>query len=129
MNCSIWHLKYNIGVNGEFDINFEKNTKSGTKKIGQTMTLQKAIDMGEYDPKFLANFSEWHTLTKFMQWRYIREAIKNRKRFLLMQWADINNVLDFRLKPELNEALRNIEKQQKELGEREEKLQLEYSRG
>lgn len=116
-------------MRGEFDENFEKDSKSKPRKIGQTMTLQKAVDMGEYDPSFLANFAEWHSLTKFMQWRYVSEAIRNRKRFLLLQWAEINNALDFRLKPELNQALKNIEKQQKDMAEKEEKLQLEFSKG
>ncbi|MCL4384377.1 hypothetical protein M1116_02900 [Patescibacteria group bacterium] len=93
------------------------------------MTLQKAVDMGEYDPEFLANFPEWHQLTRMMQWRYVREAIKNRKRFLLLQWAEVTNTLDLRLKPELKEALRNIEKQQEKVNQDEEKLQVEFAKG
>lgn len=115
-------------MRGEIDDGLEKNSRSKTTKIAQTMTLQKAIDMGEYDPSFLANFSEWHTITKFMQWQYIRQAIKNRRQFLWVQWAEINNVLDFRLKPELKEALKNIENQQVKLNQEEERLQIEFSR-
>jgi hypothetical protein len=91
------------------------------------MTLEKAIEMGEYDPEYLSVFAEWHNLTKMMQWQYVREAIKNRKRFLLRQWAEIFNILDFSSKPQLAEAMKNIEKQQKKLAEDEERLQVEFS--
>jgi hypothetical protein len=47
---------------------------------------------------------------------------------LRVQWAEINNVLDFRLKPHLKEALLNIQKQLKELDKDEERLYLEYSK-
>ncbi|KKQ92681.1 MAG: hypothetical protein UT58_C0020G0009 [Microgenomates group bacterium GW2011_GWC1_39_7b] len=43
-----------------------------------------------------------------------------------MQYAEINNVLDFRLKPELKETLDNIHKQLKMLDGVFEKLSIEY---
>jgi hypothetical protein len=49
------------------------------------------------------------------------------KRHLLTQWAEINNVLDFRLKPELKSALKNIEEQMRDLENDRERLYLEYS--
>ena len=116
-------------MRGEIDDNFEKNTPKGKGSVSRTMTLQKAVDMGEYDPHFLANFAEWHELTSMMRWNYVRQAIKNRKRFLLMQWAEITNVLDLSQKPQLKEALKNIEKQQAKVGQDEEKLQIEFAKG
>ncbi len=102
--------------------------KSGGSQVSQTMTLQKAIDMGEYDPEFLSTFVEWHTYSKHIQFEYIRKALDNRNRQLIVQWAEINNMLDFRLKPQLAEALKNIEKQIKKLDKDREQLYFEYSK-
>ncbi|MBI1872065.1 hypothetical protein HYS10_01460, partial [Candidatus Collierbacteria bacterium] len=62
---------------------------SSPKVVSPTMTLQKAIDMGEYDPDFLATFPEWHQLSRHMQWQTIREALINRRRQLRVQWAEV----------------------------------------
>ncbi len=35
--------------------------RSGGKQTSSKMTLQKAIDMGEYKQEFLGTFLEWHT--------------------------------------------------------------------
>ena len=96
-----------------------------TKSVG--MTLQKAIEMEEYHPEYLATFAEWHTLSRHTQFQHIREALDNRNRHLITQWAEINNMLDFHLKPHLQIALKNIEKQLKKLDSDREKLYLEYS--
>lgn len=116
-------------MRGEFDDDAEKNRPRKANAISKSMTLQKAVDMGEYDPEFLGNFAEWHSLTRMMQWNYVRQAIKNRKRFLLLQWAEIANILDLRLKPELKEALKNIEKQQEKVNQDEERLQIDFAKG
>lgn len=111
----------------EFDgvIERKSNSKSGRNMKG--ITLQKAVDMGEYHPEYLATFPEWHQLSRIMQWQFIRQAIKNRRRFLLVQWAEINNQLDFSQKPYLANAAKNIELQSKKLNQDEEKFQVEYS--
>lgn len=92
------------------------------------MTLEKAVEMGEYDPSYLSTFEEWHLLTRHLQFQYIKKGVENRRRQLSMQWSSINNVLDFSLKPELKEVLRNIEKNLKKLDKDEERLYIEYSR-
>jgi len=91
------------------------------------MTLQKAVDMGEYEPEYLATFAEWHTLSRHVQFQFVKQGLENRNKQLLTQWAEIVNTLDFRLKPHLAEALKNIEKQMKLLDKEREKLYLEYS--
>lgn len=91
------------------------------------ITLQRAIDMGEYDPDYLATFAEWHGLSRNMQWQMIHDALKNRRKLLNRNWAEIVNQPDFSKKPYLNVALRNIESQLKKLQVDEEKLQVEYS--
>ena len=63
-----------------------------------------------------------------MQFQYIREALDNRNKHLITQWAEINNMLDFRLKPNLAMALKNIEAQLKKLDKDKERLYLEYSK-
>ena len=92
------------------------------------MTLQIAIDMGEYDPDFLSTFPEWHELSRHIQFQMIKTALDNRERQLTVQWAEIVNFLDFRLKPHLKEALENVQKQLKSLTKDRERLYLEYSK-
>ncbi len=106
----------------------EKTTSSG-KSSTPNMTLQKAVDMGEYDPEYLSTFPEWHTFSRHIQFQYIRQALENRHRHLITQWAEINNMLDYRLKPELRTAQQNVEKQLKKLEDDRERLFLEYSAG
>lgn len=91
------------------------------------LTLQQAIEFGEYDPKYLANFAEWHTLSVHVQWQLIRKALNNRHSQLITQYAELNNVLDLRLKPDVQEAMKNVEKQLKDFERDREKLYVEYS--
>jgi hypothetical protein len=105
-----------------------KGISSSPKNLSNTLTLDKAIELGEYAPKFLAQFPEWKRFSRHVQFEYIRKAIDNRNRHLITQWAEITNVLDFRLKPHLNEALRNIEKQLQALRDDKERLYFEYSK-
>jgi len=102
-----------------------QSSVSGSSSVN--ITLKDAIDLGEYNPEYLATFPEWHTLSAYVQFQYIKQALDNRVRNLTVQWAEINNVLDFRLKPGLKEALKNIEKQVKQIENDREKLYLEYS--
>jgi len=106
----------------------EKLSSSGQSTQTANMTLQKAIEMGEYDPEYLATFPEWHGLSRHIQFEHIRTALENRNKQLITQWAEINNMLDFRLKPNMQTALKNIEKQLKLLDKDKEKLYLEYSK-
>lgn len=99
----------------------------GPKAKSPTITLQKAIDMGEYDPEYLATFPEWYELSRHFQWQIIREALKNRTRQLRIQWAEVVNQPDFSKKPNLKIALKNIEKQLAIVQTDEENLQVEYS--
>lgn len=106
---------------------FEKGSGGTPVAVTPSMTLPQAVQMGEYKPDFLATFPEWHKFSPHVQLQYIRQAIDNRKHQLLTQWAEINNVLDFRLKPELKKALKNIESQMSELERDREKIYLDYS--
>ncbi len=94
----------------------------------QTITLQEAIERGEYDPGYLSTFPDWHQLSRHVQFQYIRDALRNRDKQLITQWAEIANILDFSKKPYLTEALRNIEAQRKKLEEDKEFLYAEYSK-
>lgn len=104
----------------------EKIKGGNPGKVSSKMTLQKAVDLGEYDPNYLSTFPEWATLSKHVQFQFIRKGLENRKRQLVLSYAEINNVLDFRLKPELKETLDNIHKQLKFLDDEFEKLSMEY---
>jgi hypothetical protein len=104
----------------------ESITGGGSPQVVQKMTIQKAVDFGEYDPKYLSTLPEWHTLSKHIQFQYIKTALENRRHQLLQQYAEISNVLDFRLKPELKETLNSIHKQLKQLDSDFEKISMEY---
>lgn len=105
----------------------ERNNSSPSQGAPTKFTLQKAVEFGEYRPDFLAQFPEWHTLTRHIQFEFIRKALENRNRQLVVHWAEIVNVLDFRLKPHLSEALKNIENQLEVLKQDKEDLYVEYS--
>jgi hypothetical protein len=107
----------------------EQGISSKPTMIATKLTLEKAVELGEYDPDFLANFPEWHILSRHIQFQYIRKALDNRNRQLLGQYAELNNVLDLRNKPEVWKAIKNMEKQLHELLEIKEKLFSEYSAG
>jgi hypothetical protein len=104
----------------------EKISPGKPRAKGTKMSLQKAIDMGEYNPAYLSTFPEWQELSPHIRFQFIKTAIENRRRQLVMQYADICNVLDFRLKPELKETLDNIHKQLKKLDSDFEKISMEY---
>lgn len=92
-----------------------------------SISLQQAIDFGEYDPQALANFSEWHTLSGHIQWQLIRKALDVRQRQLISQYAELNNVLCYSKKPNIHEACKSVEKQLQVLAKDREKLYAEYS--
>lgn len=109
---------------GEFS---EREPRKPQKTKSSSMTLEKAVEMGEYDPSFLATFPEWATFSNNIRFNYIMRAIKNRKRFLQLNYAETFNVIDFSLKPELKIVLQNIQNKLAEIQKDEEKLRLEYS--
>lgn len=107
--------------------NFEKGTSSSTSQNKGTLTLQQVIDLGEYSPEYLQNFTEWHTLSPHIQWQFIRKALDIRNRQLITQYAELNNVLDLSKKPAVQQAMKNVEKQMQKLSKDREKLYIEYS--
>ena len=111
-----------------FEDNLEKGKSSSKKPSGQKMTLQKAVDLGEYNPEYLSTFPEWHELSRHVQFQFIRQGLDNRRRQLTVQYAEIVNVLDLRLKPHMQEALDNVQKQIKKVDSDREELYLEYSK-
>ncbi len=92
------------------------------------MTLAKAIEMGEYDPDYLATFPEWYTHPRHSQFQLISKALDNRRKHLLVQWAELNNVLDFSKKPHLRDALKNVEQQLRKVRGDKERIFVEFSR-
>ncbi len=113
-------------MSDEFGELNEREPKSKPVKKTTKMTLEKAVEMGEYNPEFLSTFPEWSSFTNNIRWHYIRQAIQNRRRFLLLNWAETNNVLDLRLKPELKQVLDKINNQVLDLNREEERLRIEY---
>lgn len=105
----------------------EQNLSSGPPPQKANITLQQAIDFGEYDPKSLSNFAEWHTLSTHIQFQLVRKALEIRHKQLITQYAEINNVLDFSKKPHIHVALKNVEKQIAELMKDRERLYVEFS--
>jgi hypothetical protein len=109
---------------------YEPSIERGNAPSASTpmMTLQKAIDLGEYEPEYLSRFPDWQQLSRHVQFQLIRKAIANREYQLVSEWCAVNNVLDFSKKPELRDALRNIEKQQKQLKVDTERLYIEWTK-
>jgi len=101
--------------------------RSTLKRKRKEITLQKAIEMGEYEIAYLSTFPEWQKVTTIMQWQMIIQAIKNRRRFLELNWAETFNLLDFSKKPELADALKNIERQLEKCRKDEERLRVEWA--
>ncbi|MEI6691001.1 MAG: hypothetical protein WCL07_04635 [bacterium] len=105
----------------------EQSLGGGGSQVKSSLTLNQAIDFGEYDPKVLENFAEWHTLSVHIQWQLIRKALDIRNRQLITQYAELSNALDFSKKPEVNKACKNVERQIKALAVAKENLYIEYS--
>jgi hypothetical protein len=101
---------------------------TSTPKPSKNLTLKEAIELGEYDLNYLSTFAEWHSLSRHIQFQYISEAIENRRKHLLMQWSELDRMIDYRLKPHLKEAQENIQKQLKKVMTDREKLFVEYSK-
>lgn len=102
-------------------------TKGSTGTNVKKITLEKAIELGEYDPNFLSNFAEWHELSRHVQFQLIRKALDNRYRQLVTQYAELSNVLDFSKKPEIRSAMENVDAQIKILRRDKEALYSQYS--
>ena len=110
----------------ENEPSIETSQKSKPPKTGK-MSLQQAIDLGEYRPEYLTNFAEWHTLSTYIQFQMIRQALEIRHRQLITQYAELNNVLDLRNKPHVQEAMKNVEKQLRMFEQDREELFVRYS--
>lgn len=103
--------------------NFETQKQTPKPANHTTLTLQKAVDLGEYDPEFLATFAEWHDLTPHLQWQLVRKGLINRRQSLTINWAEIANQPDYSKKPHLKPIQESIQKQLHKLQEDEEYLQ------
>lgn len=112
----------------EDDIPKEKLTQSKPTKHSGKMTLREAVKLGEYNPEFLSTFPEWIDMSPHVQLQFIKEGMDNRRKQLLMQWAEMDRAIDARLKTNLHEAQKNIEKQLRKIQDDRERLYYEYSK-
>lgn len=108
---------------GEFSERTSKSKPSTTSH----MTLEKAIELGEYNEDYLSTFPEWQKLSDNIRFNYLIKAIKNRRQFLRLNYAETFNVLDFSKKPELAEVLNKINSRLIELQKEEENYRIKYS--
>lgn len=105
----------------------ESLKSSAPTPAGAFLTLQKAIDLGEYDPEYLSRFPEWHEFSRHAQFQLIKRAIENRDAQIWRHYAELNNVLDLRLKPEIKPAMDKLVEEHKKLMGEKEKLFLEFA--
>lgn len=91
------------------------------------ISFEKAIELGEYSPQFLSQYPEWKQMSRHVQYQFIKQALDNRHKQLRRQWADLNNQLDYRLKPHLAEAKKKVEQAMQELNVEEEQIMVEYA--
>jgi hypothetical protein len=88
----------------------KEHSTSGGGPYTSAMTLQRAVQLGEYQPDYLSRFPEWVTMSRYVQLRFIREGMRSRKPQLMTQYAVLFNVLHFsektaELEPKLNHIL------------------------
>ncbi len=112
---------------GEYEDSNETLKSSAPPTTSNFLTLQKAIEFGTYEPEELAVYAEWHQLSRPGQYQLVKQAVDNRLRHLIQQWAEITNVLDFSKKPHLKEALEKIMDQRKKVLEDKERLMIEFA--
>lgn len=91
------------------------------------ISFKEAIEMGKYEPDFLAQFPEWEKFDPQIQYQYVIKALTNRRKLLRQQWAAIVTQLDFSKKPHLEEAQHKVEKAIQQLNKDEERLVVEYA--
>ncbi len=106
----------------------EKLQNSGSSSTSSLLNLQAAVNMGEYEPDYLARFPEWQELTVTMQFEFVRKGIEQKRRQLRLQYATTFNAPNYSKKPHLEEAIKNIFARLRKLQEDEERLSIEYSR-
>lgn len=94
-----------------------------------SLTLNEAIDFGEYNPEYLSQFEEWQTLSPHIQWQLIRKALDTRRQQLITQYAELNNILDMSKKPHVQKAMKDVEEQLQKVMDDRERLYIEYSAG
>lgn len=101
---------------------------SGGKPIASTtITLLKAVELGEYEPSQLSRFPEWHTLSNHAQYEIVRKGLQNHDFQLRRLWAEINNQLNYSTKPSLQKARDNVDLQIQQLRKDEDRLMVEFT--
>jgi hypothetical protein len=114
---------------GEYEDSNEILTSSAPPPSNNLLTLQKAVDFGTYEPEELSVFAEWHKLPRPAQYQLIKKALDNRLYHLIQQYSELNNALDFRNKPHLQEAQAKVMEQRQKVLADKERLMIEYSGG
>lgn len=105
----------------------EQRSSGNATSNSALMTLQKAIDLGEYEPEVLAQFDEWRLLSAHGQWQMIKQGLDNREKQLRVQQAELFNSVDFSKKPQLMEAIWEIQHKITKIWEDKERLYVEYA--
>ncbi len=95
--------------------------------IKPSLTFKELIELGKYEEEYLSQYSEWGTFDRHIKFQFISQAIKNRRRQIRIQWANLANQLNFSKKPHLADAQKKVEKALKDLDEDEERLMVEYA--
>ena len=103
------------------------SSSAGPQPTSPGLTLEKAIEMGEYDPEYLGQFPQWHQYSVHLQFELIKNGLANRRRQLLTQWMEIERANDFSKKSHLQEASKSIMKQLDKLTKDKERLYTKYS--
>lgn len=91
------------------------------------ISFKEAIELGKYEPEYLCRYDEWQKIDRHVQFQFITQALTNRRRQLRLQWAGLNNQLDFSKKPYLKDALKKVEQAMKDLNADEERLFVEFA--
>ena len=105
----------------------EYGSGGGSASDTGVMTLQKAVELGEYEPHYLARFPDWSLLSRHVQSQLIRKGLENRWYQLMRKWSDLANVDFYSMKPHLGTAQKKVEEEIKNLEADRERLLEEYA--
>ncbi len=94
----------------EFEASKERGSSGGGSPSTGQMTLQKAVELGEYKPEVLSQYGDWSLLSKHGQLQFIRTGLRYHKGQLMTQYAALFNIPNYsqkadELEPKLNHIL------------------------
>ncbi len=96
--------------------------------MDNTLTLEKVIALGEFEPEVLAKYPEWEKLSNSARFEMIRQGLEKRRQRLFNMWCDVVNFIGDFPQADRQETRENLERQLQTLRADKERLYNEYSK-